>query len=323
MTKYDPECMFPHRILYVSQHTLMNRERRTTVEYEHARHAAVTEIRSILIATDFSEAAGYAARRGSAIARELGIGGRLVHVLPPSLPAQVHVSAAAQVRRTLALLSEKMERDGATFEPLLLSGTVADQIADNAGEHDLIVAGARGENLLLGFPFGRNSTRLIRKSRNPVLLVKSPPEGQYERVLVAVDFSRASEAAARYAAQAVPHARLELIHAFEVEFESTLRLAGVEQSEIHAYRHAARERALEEMEHFATALALPPTRLWRTVQHGYPPRVILEHEASTDAQLVVVGHSASRMEQLLLGSVAMEILNEANCDVLVVPQRAV
>ena len=282
----------------------------------------MTETRSILVATDFSEAAHHAVRRAGALAHEFGIGGRIAHVLPASLPAPVHASAAAHAQEALALLCAEAKRDGAVFEPLLLSGNVADAIVDCAGAHDLIVAGARGENLLLGFPFGRNSTRLIRQSRNPMLLVKTAPGGQYERVLIAVDFSAASEAAVRYAAQLVPQARLELIHAFEVEFESTLRLSGMEESEIHAYRNEARERALAQMERFVAALALPPTRLWRTVQHGYPPRVILEREASTDAQLVVVGHSASRMAELLLGSVAMEILNEADCEVLVVPQRA-
>jgi len=229
--------------------------------------------------------------------------------------------AASQAQQALALVAEGVwKRDGVRFEPRLMSGSVIDLLADAAGEFDMVVAGARGTNLLLDFALGRTSEHLVRQSRRPVLVVKRPPEGPYRRGAAAVDFSEPSRQAAACAAQMAPKRMLHLVHAFEVEFESTLRLVGVEDDQVHAYRRQARGRAMNAMERLVDQLALPPERVWRAVEHGYPPRVILDCASKTGAQLVVVGkQAAGRFEQLLVGSVALHVLERAECDVLIVP----
>jgi nucleotide-binding universal stress UspA family protein len=281
---------------------------------------SISAMTSALIATDFSDEARSALLRAVSIAKETGLHGALAHVLPDSLPASLHVQAASQAQQALVLLAEEMKREGLRFEPRLLSGNVAEQLDRAAADFDMVIAGARGAGLLLDFTLGRTSTRLVRHSRRPTLIVKRPPEEPYRRVVAAVDFSAPSRQAAACAVQIAPQAQFHFAHAFEVEFESALRFAGAEEDKVQAYRRQAREQAMEAMEKFIGALALPSERAWPSVTRGYPPKVIVDCEAEVGAQLVVLGkHAAGLVEHVLIGSVALRVLERAQCDVLVVP----
>lgn len=278
-------------------------------------------LESALIATDFSAEAAAAMRRAASIGKETALQGAIVHVLPGSLPPDIHVQAASKAQQALALVAEEMKREGLGFEPRLLSGDIAGELARAAAGFDLVVAGARGEGVLLDFSLGRTSVRLVREARRPTLIVKRPPEGPYRRVVAAVDFSEPSRAAAACGVQIAPQADFNLVHAFRVEFESALRLAGTEEDKVEGYRRAAREKALAAMERFAAGLALPRERVSPSVLRGYPPRVILDCAAQARAQLIVIGkHAAGVVERLLVGSVALKVLETAPCDVLIVPE---
>jgi nucleotide-binding universal stress UspA family protein len=280
----------------------------------------MTTVESVLVASDFSDEARWALLRCGCLVRQCRLQGTLVHVLPDSLPPAFHVKAAAQAHHLLGLLCEEMAHRDAQFEPLLLEGEVAEQLAHAAADHQLLVVGAHGQDLLRDFAFGRTTERIVRQCGKPVLVVKRGPEEDYRSVLVAVDPASPSRRGIRYAMQLAPRAQIHLLCAFEVEFESTLRLAGAEQSEIFAYRRDAREKAVHELDLLIRELALPPGRIARSVEHGYAPRVILNHETQTGAELVVVGkHRAQLIEELVIGSVAMQILEKAQCDVLIVP----
>jgi nucleotide-binding universal stress UspA family protein len=280
-------------------------------------------LKSLLIATDFSPEAGAATRRGASIARETGARGALVHVLPGSLPPDMHVRAASQAQQALSLVTEALKAEGVNLEPRLLSGNVDAELARIASDFDLVVAGARGGNVLLDFALGRTTVRMVRESTRPTLIVKRPAEAPYRRVLTAVDFSEPSRAAAAFGARVAPQANLDLVHAFEVEFESSLRLGGAEEDAIERYRREAREKALADMDEFAGRLAVPRERVSRVVTRGYPPKVILDRAEDAGAQLIVIGkHAAGIVERVLIGSMALHALEMARCDVLVVPEQA-
>ena len=107
-----------------------------------------------------------------------------------------------------------------------------------------------------------------------------------------------------------------------MEFESTLRFAGAAEDRIEAYRREAREKAMAEMAEFAARLPLPRAQMRPTVTLGYPPKVILDCAQQGNAQLVVIGkHAAGIVERFLIGSVALQVLEMAKCDVLVVPEK--
>lgn len=279
----------------------------------------MTPLRAILVATDFSEDAGMAARRAALLAREHGARCALLHVVPElPLDEALRLKASGAVERALGELAAAL---GAKVEPRVASGPAAEAIRAAAADFDLAVVGARGQHPLRDFALGTTAERLLRTSTAPVLVVKGEPAGAYRQALVPVDFSEDSAAALALAARLAPRAELSLLHAFEVPFEGTLRLAGVPQDDIDLHRRLARDAAREEMEAMIRALDAAP-RATRVIEHGYAPAHIVEAEARIGADLVVIGkHGRSALEELLLGSVTLHALSAARCDVLVVPAR--
>lgn len=282
-----------------------------------------TTTRSALIATDFSAAADWAIQRAASIARETGLHGALIHVLPGTLPAAFHLHAESRARQALAVVAGELQRQGLHFEPRLVSGDVSAELARAASEFDLVIAGARGEDVLLDFALGRTSHHLVRQSPRPILVVKRAADRAYRRVLAAVDFSATSRAAVLCGSQIAPQAHLDLVHAFEVDFESAMRRGGVGEDKVEAYRSQAREKATGDMGDFSGGLGLGRERTWPTVMRGYPPKVILDRAREMRADLIVMGkHAAGLVAQALIGSVALQVLRMAECDVLVVPEEA-
>jgi nucleotide-binding universal stress UspA family protein len=283
----------------------------------------VSTMKSALIATDFSAEASAATQRAASIAAEIGLDGALMHVLPSTLPVDLHLDAATQAQQALAAVAAALRQGGLNVAPRLVSGDVSGELAAAAAQFDLVVAGARGEDVLLDFAMGRTSVRLVRQSRRPTLIVKRPADAPYRRVVAAVDFSEPSRFAAACGVQIAPQAEFVFVHAFEVEFESSMRLGGAHEDKIQGYRSQAREKAMVAMDRFSARLAPPPKRLRHTVSRGYPPRVILDCAKENDAQLIVIGkHCAGIIERSLVGSVALQVLEMAQCDVLIVPEAA-
>jgi nucleotide-binding universal stress UspA family protein len=185
----------------------------------------------------------------------------------------------------------------------------------------LLLMGARGPHFVREHILGSTTERVLRTSLRPLLVVKQRPHSPYRRILAAVDFSAHAEAAINIAHAWLPSADIVLLHAFEVEFETTLHLAGVGESEINKYRIQAREAAKLEMEAFIERLQVPGRLVSRLFVHGAPTLHILEQEQLLDPDLIVMGkHGLSALEELLLGSVTQHVLAYSRCDVLVAGQ---
>jgi nucleotide-binding universal stress UspA family protein len=298
----------------------------------------VTSSFSLLAATDFSAPARHALERAAQLAAaHPGAQLTLTHVLSESMLARLRgvmrdeapameVRVVREAERVLAELAARLAAQHACpVKTRLGRGSVLDAITDLADElqPDLLVMGARGTHFVRGFLLGSTTERVLRKTRRPVLAVKQRPHGAYRRVLVPVDFSDHSAAAAQTAHRWLPDAEIILLHAYEVDIEGTLRFANIDDEQIHEYRVRAREEALDAMTEFVDKLSIPPARLTRLVVHGAPTLRILEHEQSLDADLIAMGkHGQSTLEELLLGSVAKHVIAYCSCDVLVAGRPA-
>lgn len=284
------------------------------------------KLKSILVATDFSEHANHAAQRAALLAHEQHVRKAvLLHVAPRSmLAAALRSSAIEAMERALAQLAGELKRStGFAFEPRVARGPVVDEVLRIAAGFDLVVAGARGMHPARDFAIGTSVERMLRKLQRPVLVVKRNPAGAYRRALLPVDFSADAKAAVLMARQLAPGADLNLLHAFEVAFEGKMRFAGVAEENIAYYRRHARAQAQVDMEAMIAELDLPADIVTRRIAHGYPPRLIAKAEKETRADLVAIGkHGKSALEDLLLGSVTLHTLAESACDVLVVPASA-
>lgn len=289
--------------------------------------------RALLAATDFSAPARHALERAALIADARPesrltlahvMSGSALDTLRRLLPAEaggLEADLLAQAERNLAELAAHLAlRCGGRIDTELLQGSALTALAElaDARDADLLVMGARGAHFVRELLLGSTTERVLRKSRRPLLAVKQRPQAPYRRILAPVDFSVHAARAVRTAHAWFPEADIVLLNVFEVELESTLRLAGMDEDRIHAYRIQAREAAMAEMDAFVRTLDVPGNRLSREFVHGAATLRIIEHEQTVDADLIAMGkHGQSVMEELLLGSVTKHVLAHSSSDVLI------
>ena len=146
-----------------------------------------------------------------------------------------------------------------------------------------------------------------------------------QTMLVATDFSAASEAATTYAFQLARSlgARVTLLHVVpESDVEVMGALRGHLQSHVshEAFMqtfYTEAEQRLAALVDNANAQELVQERLIVT---GQPASEIVSWAIAKQAQVILVGtHGRSGLERVLLGSVAEHVLRLASCAVLVVP----
>jgi len=295
----------------------------------------MTPLQSILVATDFSAPARHAADRAALLAHESGAALTLMHVLPGgalqalrqwlgtghAMEQGLHDEARLQLDELAGQLRAGRQ---VAVRPVHASGAVLDEIGREAQalDADVLVLGARGAGFMRRLVLGSTSERLLRRTTRALLVVRQPPREPYRRVLLALDFSPWSARAIALARQVAPHARLVLLHAWQVPFEEKLHFAGVDAATIDHYRQRARAEATQRLHALADAAGLQPGAWEPCIVEGEASQRIIEHEQAQGCDLVVLGkHGQSVTEDLLLGSVSKHVLAEGSADVLVCTAR--
>ncbi|KAB2920043.1 MAG: universal stress protein [Dechloromonas sp.] len=286
----------------------------------------------ILAATDLSAPSRHAVDRAYRLAAERGWQLTLAHAIAPGLFDELQAmldgdapsiadSVVAEASRRLALLNEDPQRThGVVADCRILSGSPLPAIADHADAcaADLLVLGSRGEGFLRQMMIGSTASRLLRKTRHPVLVVKQQPHETYRRILVAVDFSPAALAALRLVRQLAPEAALILLHAVEIPFEGKMQYANVDPAIIQQYRIQAQLVGMQKLRDLARREALVEADTQLLALHGDASRLIIEQEQEQDCDLIAVGKRGQHfVEELLLGSTTTHVLMEAQSDILV------
>lgn len=285
--------------------------------------------RTILAATDLSAPARHAADRAARLAQETGAPLALLHALPARPLRELREWLGDDVGRQLqdeardrlqALADELRQVRQVAVTTELADAGVLDAVDAAATRLDaaLIVLGARGAGFLRRLVLGTTAERLLRRTRRPLLVVRSLPHERYRRALLAVDFSPWSADVVALARLAAPSAHLVLCHAWRVPFEEKLHFAGVEEALIERFRRDARVQAEREIDALARAAGLVAGQWESCIVEGEASQRLVEQERAQDCDLVVLGkHGHGVAEDLLLGSVTKHMLAEGMADVLV------
>ncbi|MFO0775372.1 MAG: universal stress protein [Nitrospiraceae bacterium] len=186
---------------------------------------------------------------------------------------------------------------------------------------DTILLGSRGLSDIRGFLLGSVSRYVAAHSPCPVLVVKRPLRS-LRRMVLAVDASKPSRAAAQFAVDTWLDAGTA-VSVVSVANSGLTDLAADVLSATDVQKlvqpHLDEAEAVVEV----TRTKLLPTGCTVTthVAAGHPSEAILEQAKSTQAELIVVGSRGLLGDQrLLLGSVAETVLKYAGCSVAVVRQ---
>lgn len=159
-----------------------------------------------LAATDLSAPSRHAAQRAAMLARQSAGKLALLHVLEKNALIELRrlfapnaealeQSMHKQARQALAELAVELGRVQPDAQALrmdchLVEGTVLTSIAEQAEALgcNLVVVGAHGAGFMRHWLLGATAERLLRKTLQPVLVVKQAPQLGYRKVLVPVEF---------------------------------------------------------------------------------------------------------------------------------------
>lgn len=286
-------------------------------------------INSILAATDFSAAADCAVRRAARLAQALHAPLHLMHVVNAAQLSDFHgllgdghdarSHVVTEARRLMDAAAARLQPKPA-YEVLV--GLLPGAIHDAALAHGLLVLGAQGEGGIAQALLGSTAERLILKAERPTLVVKREYESEYRRVIVPCEYAPPARRALEYALQVAPNARITLVHAFEVEFESAIWRTALGGERVAAVRSDAESRTREWLLQIGRGLE-GAANVEVLAAHGKPRRVIADLVRSEGADLMVMGKQGRSLAgHYFMGSVTRAALAEAPCDVLIAPTPA-
>lgn len=285
--------------------------------------------RVIVVGSDASEPSDAPVAVAAALMEEREAKPHVVSVLLPlpgviapidhglvAVPAAQHDRSRLERRhREIEAQLEPHRGEGTSWPVTVGIGEPAAQIMEEAVRRNaaLIMLGLRRHRVLEHLFRENVALQVMRHAPVPTLGVVESLRRLPRRIVVAVDFSRASLEAAR-AAMAVVARRGELLlthvayspppAAEDFEGEYLVDQLGVR----------------EAFERFHATLAPPATlRVTPTIIEGTAPGVaLLDLAARSGSELIAIGgHRRSEVERVFLGSVTQVVAREAACSVLV------
>jgi nucleotide-binding universal stress UspA family protein len=201
----------------------------------------------------------------------------------------------------------------------VVEGPAVLTVADVAREREAhaIVIGTGQHGALGRLVYGERAVQIARVSDRPVVVV--PPNavaGPVSEAIVAVDFSPASQRAARFAIEMLADGgRLTLVHV-----KSAVNLS---EESAGWWEDAYERRTTDLFRRFAASLR--PERgitIATHMLHGDVAQMLLAFAHEQGAGLIACGgRRHSFIERVLLGSVSTELIRRADCTVVVLPDR--
>ena len=146
---------------------------------------------------------------------------------------------------------------------------------------------------------------------------------KYSRIVMATDFSPASDAAFEEAARMAREwgARLYLVHAYETTAEASVPyLPAISFFETLA---AVRAQAEQKLQALISRASLRGVNVRLVAERGVAHDTIVDVAARENADLIVMGtHGRRGAARLLLGSVAARVIAMAPCPVLTLRRQS-
>lgn len=273
---------------------------------------------SILAITDFSVISDAVFARAAHLAAEHDATLTLVYAAP--VGDQACPDAA---RRLSHHASQLGERYGIKVHAALHAADCLEDVLHAARSADIVVTGASQAGNATSFFCGRPEERILRATRRPVLVVQQKAgerQSAYRRLLVAVDFSDASQNLVANALVLGKSAEIELFHAICTDNERTMRLTEFSEHAIKAYKQAHRRHADDRLFWLTDSTDARRNRVGSAIGYGDPARQAIVQQQHSGADLVVVGkHPASALSDFVFGSVSRRVLQHASTDVLIIP----
>jgi nucleotide-binding universal stress UspA family protein len=281
-------------------------------------------ITHILVATDFSENAALALRWAMFI---LAGQGRisLVHAMDGRAvgPKTSLETVTEEVQQHLRVAGDPARVAGLEVSEHVEVGKSWNVIAGIAQKvnADLIVMGTHGQSSLGEYVLGSTADRVIRIATKPAMAVHPHdqlPQAHGTRILVAHDFSKQADAAAKFAVELlrqVGGGELTLFNVCELVVGFPASSPTFDQT----YWETCEADARKKLQSIAGSIQANGINVNVKTSLGAASNAIVDEAKSTHSSLIVMGtHGGSAIHQLIVGSVAERVLQSAPCPVLTV-----
>lgn len=260
-----------------------------------------------------SAAASQAALRGATLVLLAVVERRPLWPDDLSWVARVEAESVQDAQAAIDLAMAKVVATGASVavQTVIVNALESAELADVAGRAGLLFLGRRGDGGQVAFSLGSTSWELARRFRCPIQVVhdrlglsERQHVGPDRAVIAGVEALRAA-AVLRVAANeaVIRDLPLVVVHALT-------HTKGVDRAIINKEWLTCREALAE-----AHIPAVAPLRV--VIAEGDPARALLDRAGPKD--LIVVGtRGQERLAGLVAGSVSRQILDQMECDVMVV-----
>lgn len=282
-------------------------------------------MKTILVATDFSERSDRALRCASRLARQSGACITLVHVVDDDQPNRIVTVEKDEAQHLLEQLAAQL-RDGGDVvcDTRVVLAAPFVGIAEAAAEMapDLLVLGQHRRQVLGDIFVGTTAERTIRSATCPVLMANAATEAPYRHILHTTDLSNGSRDALRRlpALGLGAAASKSLLYVYDAP---ALRLAmrhALSQDDQTDYVVGEHDDASRDLAEFAEAAGLDEVTQIARQNESVPSQEILKTAAQAQADLIVMAtHSRGGLARILIGSVTEQVLRSSPVDVLVMP----
>lgn len=285
-----------------------------------------SEVHNLLLASDLSSRCDRASDRAAQLARAWKAKLLVVHAIDPAyavryakMTQELPSWRRPEDYRTVAArrLSMDLAFDKIDAEVYVIEGTPHEIVLEVARREnsDLVITGMGRDESLARIQFGSTLDKLLQELPVPLMIVRRRVRGPYRHVVVATDFSPASQPALETAMRWFSDAQLTLFHAYEGAGLGGDALANDAWNSI----------ANDQCDSFLAEMALEPSvahRLHRVIDRGHPEVLLCDYVSHEEIDLVVLGtHGRSGFLKTMIGSTAENLLHLLECDTMVVRGR--
>ncbi len=292
-------------------------------------------VRRIIVATDLSIGSDNAVERAVRLAEAHGACLDLVHAFDATaLQALRDVfdlrrltdepSAEEAARAKFAAFAESLAtRSGLAVETHFGLGAPAAVIEARVSDTQaaLVVMARRSNPEMRGV--SRTLKHALHRMHCPMLVVRQDGTHDYERLLTAVDLQEASLRAVEVALQMFPGARHRMVSVIDPAWEHEMWLGQHDRPRFEQALQALRINVQRQLDNLALDLGTRHATkmpLETEVVEADPVMGIVDAAAKWDAQCAVLGsYAQGPIAEALLGSTALDVIQHAAQDVLVVP----
>ncbi len=269
----------------------------------------ITEIKSILLATDGSEFSSGAVREAIRFAQRCNSKLYVISVVETNPEFEIYGPEVVekiekQTRVSLEKVKEQADKEGVTCEIIAHRGENASEFIIKEAERinaNVIIMGRRGRSGIKRLMMGSVTALVIGGAPCDVFVVPRAGELSCRRILVATDGSEYSEKAAREAIGIAKRCGSTVLAISVAEKEEYITQA---EEHVNAVKEIASSEGIE-IETFTVT--------------GTPYEAITTTAQIKKADLIVVGtHGRTGLQKLLMGSVAERVIALSPCSVLVV-----